>query len=131
AERNGWDGEWYTRAFFDDGKPVGSSSNAECRIDSIAQSWGVLSGGADPARARRAMQAVRDNLIRKQDGGLVLIFTPPFDHSQPTPGYIQGYVPGVRENGGQYTHAAIWTMLAFASLGDGNTAGDLFALINP
>jgi cyclic beta-1,2-glucan synthetase len=131
VERNGWDGEWYTRAFFDDGKPVGSSSNVECRIDSIAQSWGVLSGGADPARAQRAMQAVKQNLVHKNDGGLVLIFTPPFDHTQPSPGYIQGYVPGVRENGGQYTHAAIWAMLAFASLGDGNTAGELFSMINP
>ncbi len=130
VERSGWDGEWYTRAFFDDGKPIGSSANAECRIDSIAQSWGVLSGGADPARARRAMEAVRQNLIRKDDG-LALIFTPPFDHTHPSPGYIQGYVPGVRENGGQYTHAAIWAMLAFAELGDGNTAGELFSMLNP
>jgi cyclic beta-1,2-glucan synthetase len=130
VERQAWDGEWYARAFFDDGKVVGVSSNLECRIDAIAQSWGVLSGVADPARAKRAMEAVRQNLIRKDDG-LVLIFTPPFNHSNPSPGYIQGYVPGVRENGGQYTHAAIWTMLAFAALGDGNTAGDLFSLINP
>ena len=130
VERQAWEGEWYARAFFDDGKVVGASSNLECRIDSIAQSWGVLSGVADPARAQRAMEAVRQNLIRKEDG-LVLIFTPPFDHSNPSPGYIQGYVPGVRENGGQYTHAAIWSMLAFAALGDGNTAGDLFSMLNP
>jgi cyclic beta-1,2-glucan synthetase len=129
-ERNAWDGEWYARAFFDDGKPVGVSANLECRIDSIAQSWGVLSGGADPARAHRAMEAVRQNLVRRDDG-MILIFNPPFDHSLPSPGYIQGYVPGVRENGGQYTHAAVWSVLAFAVLGDGNTAGDLFARLNP
>ena len=130
VERNGWDGNWYRRAFFDDGSPLGSAANAECRIDSIAQSWGVLSGGADPARAARAMAALDERLVRRSDG-LVLLLTPPFDRSRPDPGYIQGYLPGVRENGGQYTHAAVWALLAFAALGDGDKAGELFSLLNP
>ena len=129
-ERDGWDGDWYRRAYFDDGTPLGSVTNAECRIDSIAQSWGVISGAADAARATRAMAAVEEYLVRRGDG-LVLLFTPPFDHSEPDPGYIKGYVPGVRENGGQYTHAAIWVVLAFAALGDGDKAGELFAILNP
>ncbi|MDO9176690.1 MAG: hypothetical protein Q7V62_17925, partial [Actinomycetota bacterium] len=126
----GWDGDWYRRAYFDDGTPMGSSSNAECRIDSIAQSWSVLSGAADPARAEQAMAAVDQYLIRSGDG-LVLLFTPPFDRSDVDPGYITGYLPGVRENGGQYTHGAIWSVLAFAALGDGDKAGELFSLLNP
>ena len=130
VERHGWDGEWYRRAYFDDGTPLGSNINKECRIDSIAQSWGILSGGADPARALKAMAAVKEHLIRR-DEGLVLIFTPPFNNTVPNPGYIQGYVPGVRENGGQYTHAAIWTLIAFAALGDGTLAGDIFSMLNP
>jgi len=130
VEHHGWDGDWYRRAYFDDGTPLGSAANTECRIDSIAQSWGVLSGAADPARASRSMAALRENLVRKTEG-LVLLLTPPFDKMKPNPGYIQGYLPGVRENGGQYTHAGVWSILAFAALGDGNTAGELFSLLNP
>ena len=129
-EDEGWDGDWYRRAFFDDGTPLGSAANAECRIDSIAQSWSVLSGAADPARAARAMAAVEEYLIRRGDG-LVLLFSPPFNDSAVDPGYIKGYLPGVRENGGQYTHGAIWSILAFASLGDGDKAGELFSILNP
>ncbi len=130
VERHGWDGEWYRRAYFDDGTPLGSAANSECRIDSIAQSWGVLSGAADPARAARSMASLKANLVRKDDG-LILLLTPPFDKTKPNPGYIQGYIPGVRENGGQYTHAGVWAVLAFAALGDGNTAGELFSMLNP
>ncbi len=130
VEREGWDGDWYRRAFFDDGTPLGSAANAECRIDSIAQSWSVLSGVADPAHAAQAMAAVDEYLIRRGDG-LVLLFTPPFDRSDVDPGYIKGYVPGIRENGGQYTHGAIWSVLAFAAIGDGDRAGELFSLLNP
>jgi cyclic beta-1,2-glucan synthetase len=129
-EENGWDGDWYRRAYFDDGTPLGSAENEECRIDSIVQSWGVISGAADPVRAARAMSAVEEYLIRRGDG-LVILFTPPFDKSTLDPGYIKGYVPGVRENGGQYTHAALWTLIAYAKLGDGDRAGELFALLNP
>jgi cyclic beta-1,2-glucan glucanotransferase len=129
-EREAWDGEWYRRAYFDDGTPLGSATNAECRIDSIAQSWGVISGAAEPARGARAMAAVEKHLVRRREG-LVLLFTPPFDHASPDPGYIKGYLPGVRENGGQYTHGAIWSVLAFAALGDGDKAGELFSLLNP
>ncbi|MEP6993230.1 MAG: glucoamylase family protein [Acidobacteriota bacterium] len=126
----GWDGDWYRRAFFDDGTPLGSASNDECRIDSIAQSWGVISGAAESERGRRAMAAVDEHLIRRGDG-LVLLLTPSFDRTKLEPGYIKGYVPGVRENGGQYTHAAVWAMIAFAALGDGDKAGELFAILNP
>jgi cyclic beta-1,2-glucan synthetase len=129
-EREAWDGEWYRRAYFDDGTPLGSATNVECRIDSIAQSWGIISGAAEPARGARAMAAVEQYLVRHNDG-LVLLFTPPFDRGNLDPGYIKGYLPGVRENGGQYTHAAIWSVLAFAALGDGDKAGELFALLNP
>jgi len=129
-EKEGWDGDWYRRAFFDDGTPLGSASNDECRIDSIAQSWGVISGAADPERARRAMAAVDEHLIRRGDG-LVLLFTPPFDRTALEPGYIKGYAPGVRENGGQYTHAAVWATIAFAALGDGDKAAELFSVLNP
>ena len=129
-EEKGWDGDWYRRAFFDDGTPLGSSRNEECRIDSIAQSWSVISGASDPYRMGRAMAAVEEFLIRRGDG-LVILFTPPFDKGSLDPGYIKGYVPGVRENGGQYTHAAIWTLIAYALLGDGERAGELFALLNP
>jgi cyclic beta-1,2-glucan synthetase len=130
VERHAWDGDWYRRAFFDDGTPLGSAGNAECRIDSIAQSWSVLSGAAKPPRALRAMAAVEEYLVRRGDG-LVLLFTPPFDRSAVDPGYIRGYLPGVRENGGQYTHGAIWSVLAFAALGDGDKAGELFSILNP
>ena len=129
-EREAWDGAWYRRAYFDDGTPLGSATNDECRIDSIAQSWSVISGGADPQQASRAMASVDEYLIRRGDG-LVLLFTPPFDSGQLEPGYIKGYVPGVRENGGQYTHAALWTLIAFAMLGDGDRAGELFSVLNP
>ena len=129
-EEHGWDGDWYRRAYFDDGTPLGSAQNEECRIDSIAQSWGVISGAAELHRATRAMAAVEEYLIRRGDG-LAILFNPPFDKSALDPGYIKGYVPGVRENGGQYTHAALWTLMAFAKLGDGDRAGELFALLNP
>lgn len=129
-EEEAWDGDWYRRAYFDDGTPLGSAQNEECRIDSIVQSWGVISGVADRTRAHRAMSAVEEYLIRRGDG-LVILFTPPFDRSRLDPGYIKGYVPGVRENGGQYTHAALWTLIAYAKLGDGDRAGELFALLNP
>jgi cyclic beta-1,2-glucan synthetase len=129
-EQHGWDGEWYRRAYYDDGSPLGSAQNAECRIDAIAQSWAVLSGAADPVRARQAMQAVQQQLVKQQER-LILLFTPPFDKTPRDPGYIKGYLPGIRENGGQYTHAALWTMWAFAALGDGDEAEALFRLINP
>jgi cyclic beta-1,2-glucan synthetase len=129
-ERDGWDGEWYRRAFFDDGTPLGSAADPECRIDSIAQTWGVISGGADPGRGARAMAAVDQYLVSRKDG-LIRLLTPPFDRMAKDPGYIKGYVPGIRENGGQYTHAAVWTLLAFAALGDGDKAGELFRLLNP
>ena len=127
---NGWDGDWYRRAYFDDGTPLGSVQNDECRIDSIVQSWSVISGAAESYRAQRAMAAVEEYLIRRGDG-LVILFTPPFDKGKLDVGYIKGYVPGVRENGGQYTHAALWTLIAFAILGDGERAGELFSLLNP
>ena len=129
-EREAWDGEWYRRGYFDDGTPLGSASSEECRIDSIAQSWGVISRAADPARAVQAMAALNEHLVRRSDG-LVLLFTPPFDQTALDPGYIKGYPPGIRENGGQYTHAAIWAVIAFAMLGDGDKAGELFSLLNP
>ncbi|HEV7473821.1 MAG TPA: hypothetical protein VGN90_07220, partial [Pyrinomonadaceae bacterium] len=127
---SGWDGDWYRRAYFDDGTPLGSVQNDECRIDSIVQSWSVISGAAESYRAQRAMEAVDQYLIRRGDG-LVILFTPPFDKGKLDVGYIKGYVPGVRENGGQYTHAALWTLIAFAILGDGERAGELFSLLNP
>ncbi|PYS70368.1 MAG: hypothetical protein DMF69_13800 [Acidobacteria bacterium] len=129
-EEKGWDGDWYRRAYFDDGTPLGSAQNEECRIDSIAQSWSVISGASDQYRMTRAMAAVEEYLIRRGDG-LVILFTPPFDKGRLDPGYIKGYVPGVRENGGQYTHAAIWTLIAYSMLGDGERAGELFSLLNP
>ncbi|HEY2148769.1 MAG TPA: cyclic beta 1-2 glucan synthetase, partial [Pirellulales bacterium] len=129
-EREGWDGNWYRRGYFDDGAPLGSASNSECRIDSIAQSWSVISGAADPARATAAMRAVDEHLVRREDG-LVLLFTPPFDHTQLDPGYIKGYPPGIRENGGQYTHGALWSVIGFAMLGDGDKAHELFSILNP
>jgi cellobiose phosphorylase len=129
-EENGWDGEWYLRAYFDDGSLLGSAGNAECRIDSIAQSWSVLSGAGDAGRSRVAMEAV-DRLLVRRDHGLIQLLDPPFDKSDLNPGYIKGYVPGVRENGGQYTHAAIWAVMAFAALGDSGRAWELLAMINP
>ena len=129
-EDAGWDGSWYRRAYFDDGTPLGSSGNPECQIDSISQSWAVLSGAADPTRARLAMDAVDARLVRRHDG-VVRLLDPPFDTSLLDPGYIKGYVPGVRENGGQYTHAAIWAAMAFAELGDARRAWEVWNLINP
>ncbi|WP_310496602.1 GH36-type glycosyl hydrolase domain-containing protein [Sandarakinorhabdus sp.] len=126
----GWDGDWYRRAYFDDGTALGSVSDRECRIDSIAQSWSVISGAAEPPRAARAMAALDKYLVRRDDG-LVLLFDPPFDKPVRDPGYIKGYPPGVRENGGQYTHAAAWAALAFARQGDGDRAGELLAMLNP
>ncbi|HEY6050373.1 MAG TPA: glycosyl hydrolase family 65 protein, partial [Thermoanaerobaculia bacterium] len=130
VDHDGWDGDWYRRAYYDDGTPLGSASSDECRIDSIAQSWAVISGGGDPERARRAMNALDQHLVRRQDA-LALLFTPPFDRTPHNPGYIKGYLPGVRENGGQYTHGAIWSIFAFAGLGDGDRAGELFSILNP
>ncbi|MCJ7434188.1 MAG: hypothetical protein MUO77_11945, partial [Anaerolineales bacterium] len=129
-ESNGWDGNWYRRAYYDDGSPLGSDSNNECKIDSIAQSWAVISKGADSARASRAMESVYERLIRLDDK-LMLLFAPPFDRTARDPGYIKGYPPGIRENGGQYSHASIWAIWAFAELGQGDRAVDLFHLINP
>ncbi|HSV97546.1 MAG TPA: glucoamylase family protein [Spirochaetota bacterium] len=129
-ERHGWDGEWYRRAYFDDGTPLGSAASPECRIDFIAQSWAVLSGAGDPARARMAMEAADQHLVRREHG-LVQLLYPPFDTSDLNPGYIKGYVPGVRENGGQYTHAAVWAAMAFAAMGDKKRAWELQKMINP
>ncbi|MCC5807261.1 MAG: hypothetical protein JJU00_13135 [Opitutales bacterium] len=129
-EANGWDGDWYRRAYFDDGTPLGSATNEECQIDSIAQSWAVLSGAGDPDRARRAMESVEQRLV-KRESRIIQLFDPPFDKSALEPGYIKGYIPGVRENGGQYTHAAIWTAMAFAELGETEKAWELFNLLNP
>ncbi len=129
-EQNGWDGAWYRRAYFDDGTPLGSAANDECQIDSISQSWAVLSGAGDCDRARLAMEAVDQRLVRR-DHALIQLLDPPFDKSPLNPGYIRGYVPGVRENGGQYTHAAIWATMAFARLGDSRRAWELMTMINP
>ncbi|HET6158600.1 MAG TPA: glucoamylase family protein [Dongiaceae bacterium] len=129
-EREAWDGEWYRRGWFDDGTPLGSATSEACRIDSLAQSWAAISGAADPDRAARAMVAVERELIRSKDG-LALLFAPPFDKTSLDPGYIKGYPPGIRENGGQYTHAAAWSVMAFAALGEGDKAAGLFSLLNP
>jgi cellobiose phosphorylase len=129
-EQNAWDGGWYKRAWFDDGTPLGSIDNEECKIDAIPQSWAVISGAGDPARARQAMDAVDQRLVRR-DGRLIQLFTPAFDKSSLNPGYIKGYVPGIRENGGQYTHAAVWTIIAFTMMGDHRRAWDLFRMIIP
>lgn len=129
-EENAWDGDWYRRAFYDDGTPLGSRQSGECQIDSLTQTWAVISGAADGARARHAMHAMERFLVDRQDG-LIKLFTPPFDKTDHDPGYIKGYVPGVRENGGQYTHAAAWVIIAFAMLGEGAKAHELFQLLNP
>lgn len=129
-EQNAWDGEWYRRAYFDDGTPLGSAGNAECRIDSIAQSWSVLSGAGETARVKQAMASLNKYLVRPQDG-LITLLDPPFNSSTLNPGYIKGYVPGIRENGGQYTHAAIWAVMAFVELGEHQLAWQLFNMINP
>lgn len=129
-EAHAWDGQWYRRATFDDGTWLGSSASEECRIDSIAQSWAVLSGAARPERARMAMASFERHLVRPEDGVAVL-FSPPFDHMDHDPGYIKGYPPGLRENGGQYTHAALWAVLAYTRMGDGDKAAALFSMLNP
>ena len=129
-ERVAWDGAWYLRAFFDDGSPLGSSRNPECQIDSLPQSWSVISGAGDLERARDAMKSVDERLVRRE-AHLIQLFDPPFDHSSMDPGYIKGYIPGIRENGGQYTHAAVWTVMAFALRGDHDHAWELFNLLNP
>jgi cellobiose phosphorylase len=129
-ERHAWDGAWYRRAWFDDGTPLGSAGSEECQIDSISQSWSVLSGAGEASRSRLAMEAVDRRLVRK-DAGLVQLLDPPFDRSALEPGYIKGYLPGVRENGGQYTHAAIWVAMAFARLGDAERAWKTMRMINP
>ena len=130
AEREAWDGEWYKRAYFDNGEPLGSHTNPECQIDSLPQSWSVLCGKADPGRSATAMNHVDELLVRRK-AGLIQLFEPPFDKSDLQPGYIKGYLPGVRENGGQYTHAAVWTVMAYAEMGDAKRAWDLLNLINP
>jgi len=129
-EHSAWDGSWYRRGWFDDGSPLGISANAECRIDSIAQSWSVLGGSGNAQRERQAMAALDAHLVHR-DSALVQLLDPPFDNSDPSPGYIQGYLPGVRENGGQYTHAAVWAAMAFAALGDARRAWELFTMLDP
>lgn len=130
VEAEAWDGDWYRRAYFDDGTPLGSATSDECKIDSLTQTWAVLSGAADPARATHAMESVEKHLVKEQDR-MILLFTPPFDKTPLDPGYIRGYLPGVRENGGQYTHAAIWCLTAQVALGNGQRAWELFDLLNP
>jgi len=129
-EQHAWDGAWYLRAWFDNGEPLGSSANQECQIDSLPQSWSVISGAGDLSRSRQAMQSVDQRLVR-HEAGLIQLFDPPFDKSTLDPGYIKGYIPGVRENGGQYTHGAIWTAMAFALMGEHDRAWELFSLLNP
>ena len=130
VEEHTWDGSWYKRAFFDDGTPLGSSVNDECQIDSLPQTWGVLSGLAQPDRLKTAMESVYSRLVDEKLG-VIKLFDPPFNDGVLTPGYIKGYLPGVRENGGQYTHAAVWVVMAAAALGDGERALRYFQLINP
>jgi cyclic beta-1,2-glucan synthetase len=129
-EKNAWDGQWYRRAFYDDGTPIGSSTSDECKIDSLAQTWAVLSGAGSKDRAKIAMNSVYEHLV-KPDHEIILLLTPPFDQTLKDPGYIKGYVPGVRENGGQYTHAGAWVVMATALLGDGKKAYELFSFLNP
>jgi cyclic beta-1,2-glucan synthetase len=129
-EEAAWDGEWYLRAFFDDGTPLGSSANREARIDSLPQSWACLSGAAAADRTERALESAWQRLVREEEG-LVLLFEPPFDTMEPSPGYIKGYPPGVRENGGQYTHAALWFAIALARHGDGERAAKILRMLNP
>jgi cyclic beta-1,2-glucan synthetase len=130
VETHGWDGGWYRRAYFDDGTPLGSAASPECRIDSIAQSWSVISAAGDPSRQERAMRAVQEQLV-DEEARIIKLLTPPFDTMPQDPGYIKGYLPGVRENGAQYTHAALWVVLAAALRGEGNRAFELFQMLNP
>ncbi len=129
-ELHAWDGQWYRRAYFDNGEPLGSQSNQECQIDSLPQSWSVISRAGDPERSTQAMNAVDQHLVRR-NAKLIQLFEPPFDKSSLNPGYIKGYIPGIRENGGQYTHGAIWTVMAFAFMGNNERAWELFRLLNP
>ncbi|MDQ2752343.1 MAG: cyclic beta 1-2 glucan synthetase, partial [Bacteroidota bacterium] len=129
-DKSAWDGEWYKRAWFDDGTPLGSKTDEECKIDSIAQSWSVLSGGGNASLVNTAMESAYKNLVQKQVG-IIQLLEPAFDKSDLNPGYIKGYVPGVRENGGQYTHAAVWMIMAFARLGDNERVWELLKMINP
>ncbi|WP_089609262.1 GH36-type glycosyl hydrolase domain-containing protein [Dehalobacterium formicoaceticum] len=129
-EEHAWDGSWYRRAYFDDGRPLGSAENSECKIDSLAQSWAVISGAGRKARVIEAMSALENYLIKEEEG-IILLLTPPFDEGDLNPGYIKSYVPGVRENGGQYTHAAVWVVMAYARLGMGDQAWELYQMINP
>ncbi|MBA2238750.1 MAG: glycosyl transferase family 36, partial [Lysobacter sp.] len=126
----GWDGDWYRRGYYDDGTPLGSQQSEECRIDTIAQSWSLISGAGDSDHAARAMASVDEHLI-DHDNKLALLFTPPFDRGAMNPGYIKGYPPGIRENGGQYTHGATWAVFAYAKLGQGTRAAELFDILNP
>jgi len=130
VEASCWDGEWYLRGFFDNGSPLGSHRNSEARIDSLPQSWSVISGAGNPERAAIAMKSARRDLVKDSEG-VVLLFTPPFDHSLPHPGYIMGYPRGIRENGGQYTHGSLWLAMACARLGDGDQAVKLLQMMNP
>jgi cyclic beta-1,2-glucan synthetase len=130
VEQSSWDGEWYLRGFFDNGAPLGSHENQEARIDSLPQSWAVISQAAATDRARRAMASAEQSLVDEKDN-LVRLFTPPFNHSSPNPGYIMGYPPGLRENGGQYTHGSLWMAMAQARMGDGAAAVHLLKMMNP
>jgi cyclic beta-1,2-glucan synthetase len=130
VEQHGWDGKWYRRAYFDDGSPLGSSTSDECRIDAIAQSWSVISGAGQPERQAQAMASFEEHLVRP-DARLLMLLTPPFDKTAHDPGYIKGYLPGVRENGAQYTHAALWSVLATARRGDGDRTFELYQMLNP
>ncbi len=130
AEEHAWDGSWYLRAFFDDGTPLGSQHNDECQIDSLGQTWAVMCGGADPERIRQAVAMTEQRLVNRKDR-LILLFEPPFNIGPLHPGYIKGYLPGIRENGGQYTHGAVWLVQAVAELGRGGDAYSLFDLLNP
>jgi cyclic beta-1,2-glucan synthetase len=129
-EETAWDGDWYLRAYFDDGTKLGTAEQSEARIFSLTQSWARLSNGADPERTAKAIESAWKNLIR-ENSGLALIFDPPFDSFRPFPGYTGAYPPGVRENGGQYTHAALWLALAFARQGDGDRADKILRMLNP
>jgi len=130
AEGAGWDGAWYRRAYYDDGTPMGSTVSDDCKIDSIAQTWSIISRAGEPEHTRQAMRSLNEHLVR-EDAQLIMLLTPAFDKSKHDPGYIQGYLPGVRENGAQYTHAALWAVLATALQGDGDRAMELYQMINP
>jgi cellobiose phosphorylase len=129
-DANAWDGGWYLRAFFDDGRPLGSAKNSHCQIDLLPQAWAVISGAADPNRAQQALEVSLERLVDSREN-MIRLFDPPFDGTDMDPGYIRGYIPGVRENGGQYTHAAVWAVMAVAKLGNAKEAWRLFSMLNP